>query len=420
MIAAFVCTVPTTAPYDQTKGAEAAGRSQGGSCIRCASYLPGRWVIHAEVRTLIRGQAAAYAELRSIQDDGPIGAVLAGGCGISRWGRYGVGLRTGGVVSVLPYAIFDLLRGEGGLLQSKLVGALEGGGGHHRVGETGQGIDFLVDVLSAVAGVGVVGQDLCSAGAVFSLDDFEELRQPTRIVTGVVQNVGSQQVGLFFVVSRHAQAVKASSSADDSLGCLSCGAIAEEDAGGELTEAGHDVGGLLLLHVAGGMAQHYVGRFMGENPGELGFGFGGLDGSQIDEDGSAGEGERVDVGAGDDVEGIGPLEARSVGDQVGAELGHVERNRVGFREDRHLPVDLGCHLGTFSHLLLRGEGVVAGGWRVVGGERAGTGCAKGHGQQAEFQDVFARANAHGVTRIELHGRTAPCCLPPLRSQPAVG
>ena len=66
------------------------------------------------------------------------------------------------------------------------------------------------------------------------------------------------------------------------------------------------------------MAQDYVRRFMGEDAGELGFGFGGLDGSQVDEDGAAGEGESVYVGAGDHVEGVGPFEAGGVGGQVRA------------------------------------------------------------------------------------------------------
>ncbi len=69
-----------------------------------------------------------------------------------------------------------------------------------------------------------------------------------------------------------------------------------------------------MLQVA--WREDYVGDFVREDAGELGFSFGGLDGSQVDEDGAAGESEGVYVRAGDYVEGVRPFEAGGMFCQV--------------------------------------------------------------------------------------------------------
>ena len=136
---------------------------------------------------------------------------------------------------------------------------------------------------------------------------------------------------------------------------------------------------------------------MGHDAGKLGFGLSGLDGSEIDEDAASGEGEGVDVLAGDDMEVEGPLlidagdEGRLL-DKTRAELLDVARDGVVVREDGHLFVDFERNLVAFGDLLLGGEGIVAAGNGFETGEGGDCGC----GEQAKGEDCVAELLVHAL------------------------
>ena len=78
----------------------------------------------------------------------------------------------------------------------ELVNVLKGRGVGDVMGTGRELADFVVDVLGAIAGVGVIAEELSTALAVFALNDFEELRHGAGVVARVVQDGGTEFVGL--------------------------------------------------------------------------------------------------------------------------------------------------------------------------------------------------------------------------------
>jgi hypothetical protein len=84
-----------------------------------------------------------------------------------------------------------------------------------------------------------------------------------------------------------------------------CG-IAQQNAAGDLTEAGENADALLLFKIAYGVLQDDMRNFVRHHTGELHFRISDLNGSQIHEDCSAGKRKDVDVVHVDHVKVVGP------------------------------------------------------------------------------------------------------------------
>ena len=264
---------------------------------------------------------------------------------------------------------------------------LEGLGADYGVREPRKRIDFGIDVLGAIAGVGVIGEELCGTTAGFGLDDFEELRETARVVVGFFEDIDAEEVGLLLIGTGHAEEVQALTDAEAGLRDLAGGSVAQQDSSSDLSEAVEDGFVALLGDVAGGVAHDHVREFVGHDPGELGFRFGRLDGSQIDEDAAAGEREGVDVRAGDHMEVEGPLpldsgQHRGAADEAVAKLLDVATDGIVVGEYGHLLVDLERDLVALRDLLFFRKGIVVAGDRLKASEgRRGGGEKERTGEQ---------------------------------------
>ena len=164
----------------------------------------------------------------------------------------------GVLAASLPAAGLYIFSAERATLHGEGVNLVVGRFGDDGAVELGEGCNLCVDVLHAVAGVGVVGEELGSAGAVLGLDDLKELGEAAGVEVGAVEDVDTEEVGLLLVGAGHAEEVQALADAEASLGELADGAVTEEDAGADLPETVED--GLIALmdEVAGGVAHDVV------------------------------------------------------------------------------------------------------------------------------------------------------------------
>ena len=266
---------------------------------------------------------------------------------IAQAGRWAAPLAAGGEFIAPAFcARRDLLRGERLHAGHPLFDVAELGAVAAIAGLAGQSGNFPRHRLRPISRIGMVAEELRAARAALLLDLGEEIRHGARIEAGVIHDIGAQQVSFGLGLARVLQEVGAETERESHLRHLRERALAHHSAQNRQRQLRRH----LFAGRARAMALHHVRNFVRHHARQFGFVVRGLNGSHIHKDRAAGKSEGIDFFLVHHVKGVRPLLSGSVRRQLLPQALHIDRDRIGIRQDRQLLGNLGR--GLLSRLQL--------------------------------------------------------------------
>ena len=155
----------------------------------------------------------------------------------------------------------------------------------------------------------MVAHKLRPTRSVLRLYGLEKLRHPARIVARIVECSGTKQIGFFFRAARHLQKAQARGHSNALL-CQRSRRAAKEHTRRHLPQSRNQSDLLLLNRITNRMLQNNVRNLVRHHARQLRFRGGRLNRSQVYENGSTRQRERVDLRHIRHVKVVWPLVAR--------------------------------------------------------------------------------------------------------------